>query len=263
MIHHKSIHPVEVKRISVRLWSLRAEIESALERRMKECDAAGVPLYIEDIKAFYKLDKSAPLPENVVSLSEAKKPEDLSAPEVSEDKKTEVPTPEATPEASPSPEATTSGTEGKTLEQAESIVSNQEAQGIENKPNPILQRPFVRQPPDLDKISYGFTFLSDINMDSVLVFTQDHFLQGQSVFVEFLIPQNFSMTAEVSYSNHFARTSRIISQDMPKYRVQCKFKFLITGERDQLRNLLKSIEPNIPTPKKKEKKEIDLDSLEI
>ena len=53
MIYNKSGHPVEVKKISLRLWTLRDEIEAALERRMKECEALGVPLYIEDIKKFY------------------------------------------------------------------------------------------------------------------------------------------------------------------------------------------------------------------
>ena len=52
MIYNKSGHPVEVKKISIRLWSIRDEIEAAIGRRMKECEAAGVPLYVDDIKKF-------------------------------------------------------------------------------------------------------------------------------------------------------------------------------------------------------------------
>jgi hypothetical protein len=259
MIHHRSLHPVEVKKISVRMWSLRSEIEAALERRMKECEAAGVPLYIDDIKAFYRLDKSNPV------LSEAK-PEapqeagqESTTPEEKKADEGETPPPSETP---PTPEASVADA-AQNLKEAEAIVSGQQAQGVENKPNPIINRPFVRQPPDLNQISYGFSFLADINMDAVMIFTKDKFLQGQSVMVEFLIPQNFTMTAEVSYCNNYGRTSRIISETKPDYRVQCRFKYLITGERDQLRELLKSIEPSVQKPKKKEEKKVDLDSLEI
>src|SRR5690606_17302710 len=127
--------------------------------------------------------------------------------------------------------------------------------------NPILQRPYQRQAPDLDKISYGFSLLSDINMEYFLTFTKDKFLQGQSVIVEFLIPQTFMMTAEILYCHHYARTSRVISSTKPDYRVQCKFNFQLAGERDNLRNFLKSIQPTIPEVKKKAKKESEEDSL--
>jgi hypothetical protein len=241
MIHNKSIHPVELKKISVRIWSLRDEIEAALERRIKECEAAGIPLYIEDIKKFYKLDKSQPTsgPTNVVALNSQEKPAEGQ-------------------EAAPTSE------ENKNLIQAEEIIADQKNQGLDTqKPNPILNRPYIRQAPDLNKISYGFSFLADINMESALIFTKEKFLHGQSVVVEFLIPQPFMMSAEVSYCNHYGRTSRIISSTKPDYRLKSQFKFLIMGERNNLRNLLKSIAPTIPSPKKKVKKEVDLDSLEI
>jgi len=225
MIHNKSIHPIEVKKISVRIWALRDEIEAALERRIKECEAAAVPLYIEDIKKFYKLE-TAPIPsEELAPLKETE--------------------------------------ENKSLQDAEAIVTHQQDQGVENKPNPILDRPYRRQAPDSQKISYGFSFLADIQMDSALVFTKDKFLQGQSVVVEFLIPETFMMSAEISYSHNFGRNSRIISETKPDYRVKCQFKFIITGERDNLRNFLVSIQPTLPVQKKKAPKEVDLDSLEI
>lgn len=244
MIYNKSGHPIEVKKISIRLWALRDEIEAAIGRRMKECEAAGIPLYIEDIKEFYKLnvshsDNVLPLNQNadgVTSLME----------ELGEEAKQEAPK------------------EGATLNEAEEIIAEQTMQGLENKtPNPILDRPYQRQAPDLDKISYGFVLLSDITMEHMLTFTKERFLQGQSVTVEFLIPQNFMMTADVTYCHHYARTSRIISSNKPDYRLQCRFAFAIPGERDILRNFLKSIEPNLPPEKKKAKKETEDDSLGI
>jgi hypothetical protein len=235
MIHNKSGHPVEVKKISIRLWSLRDEIEAAIERRIKECEAAGVPLFIDDIKKFYNLNQNQP--DNVVQMKEASSDGMVSVmEEVSEETKKEEAPEEAKPEEG----------ESKNLNQAEEIIAEQTKQGLEtNKPNPILDRPYQRQAPDLEKISYGFILLSDINMDAMLSFTKDKFLQGQSVTVEFLIPKNFMMTADVTYCHHYAMRSRIISSTKPDYRIQCKFAFSIPGERENLRNFLKSIEPNI------------------
>lgn len=254
MIYNKSAHPIEVKKISIRLWTLRDEIEAAIERRMKECEAAGVPLYIEDIKNFYKLNNNEP--DNVVQLKESSDGVTSLMEELSEDAK------EETQEAS-APEAEAS-TEAKNLSEAEEIIAEQTLQGMENKkPNSILERPYQRQAPDLDKISYGFVLLSDINMEQMLAFTKDRFLQGQSVTVEFLIPQNFMMTADVTYCHHYARTSRIISTSKPDYRLQCKFAFAIPGERETLRNFLKSIEPNLPPEKKRPKKDSEDDTVGI
>lgn len=252
MIYNKSGHPIEVKKISIRLWSLRDEIEAALGRRMKECEAAGVPLYIEDIKKFYNLITGDKTPDNVIALKKdsgdgmASLMEEIGD-EVKADEKPEEVKAEADGES-------------KVLNEAEEIVAEQTLQGLETKkPNPILERPYQRQAPDLEKLSYGFILLSDINMENMLSFTKDKFLQGQSVVVEFLIPQNFMMNADVTYCHHYARTSRIISSSKPDYRVQCKFNFSVPGERDNLRNFLKSIEPNLPLDKKKPKKESEDD----
>jgi CheY-like chemotaxis protein len=233
MIYNKSGHPIEVKKISIRLWTLRDEIEAALGRRMKECEAAGVPLFIEDIKKYYNLahgdHKNA---DGMASLME----------ELGDEVKAD------------------GDDESKVLNEAEEIVAEQALQGLETKkPNPILERPYTRQAPDLEKVSYGFILLSDINMENMLTFTKDKFLQGQSVVVEFLIPQNFMMMADVTYCHHYARTSRIISSSKPDYRVQCRFSFSIPGERDNLRNFLKSIEPTVPADKKKAKKDSEDD----
>lgn len=243
MIYNKSGHPIEVKKISIRLWSLRDEIEAAIGRRMKECEAAGVPLYIEDIKKFYNMESVQP--DNVVELK-PKTSEDGMASLMEEIGK-EVKAEEEAP------------AENKLVE-AQEIIAEQTLQGLDNKkPNPILERPYQRQAPDLDKISYGFVLLSDVNMEQMLSFTKEKFLQGQSVTVEFLIPQSFMMTADVTYCHHYARTSRIISSTKPDYRLQCRFVFGVPQERDNLRSFLKSIEPTLPPEKKKMKKDVEDD----
>ncbi len=240
MIYNRSAHPVEIKKISIRLWCLRDEIEAAIERRIKECEAAGVPLYVDDIKKFYNMDLGAPLTDqsNVIPLRQ-KEDGINSLMESIADEKTEGETP----------------ADSETLKTAETIIAEQTEAGLENKkPNPILDRPYQRQAPDLAKISYGFSFLSDINMENVLTFTKEKFLQGQSVVVEFLIPQTFIMTANVTYCHNFAMRSRIISSTKPDFRLQCKFSYDVAGEREHLRQFLKSIEPAFMAEKKKAKK---------
>lgn len=318
MIYNRSAHPVEIKKISIRLWSLRDEIEAAIGRRIKECEAAGVPLYIDDIKRFYNLDLDSPLTDqsNVIplhgktakddglaslmeTLGEEAKTEEVKAaavevapvPEAApvieaaaddpateevkpqEPPKTEGEALEAKPEnevlaTTPSAEAQTPvevvavvPEESKTFKEAEEIMAVQTLQGLETKkPNPILERPYQRQAPDLDRISYGFTLLSDINMDNILSFTKNGFLQGQSVVLEFLIPKSFMMTADVLYCSHYAMKSRIISSTKPDFRLQCRFSFSVPGERDTLRSFLKSIEPTVAKTKvKKEAKKVEDD----
>ena len=255
MIYNKSGHPIEVKKISIRLWSLRDEIEAALGRRMKECEAAGVPLFIEDIKKFYNLLQEEETPSNILSLKKSTETEDGMA-SLMESIGDEV-------KADEIKAAEDKAAENK-LGEAEEIIAEQTLQGLETKkPNPILERPYQRQAPDLDKVSYGFILLSDINMEHMMSFTKDKFLQGQSVVVEFLIPQNFMMSADVTYCHNYAMRSRIISSTKPDFRLQCKFLFSMKGERDALRNFLKSIEPNLPLEKKKTKKENEDDSLGI
>lgn len=261
-IFNKSHHPVEIKKISIRIWSLRDEIEAAIERRMKECEAAGIPLYIDDIKKFYKMRVDSPLNEesNVVELKDKKAEPEEEMNDLMETLGDEVKA-EASEKAESSEE--TPKEASNTLNEAEEILAEQKLKGIEaENPNPFLERPFTRQPPNLDKVSYGFSLLSDMNMESILSFAKDGFLHGQSVVIEFLIPQTFIVSAEVTYCSHYSLRSRIISTTKPDYRVQCKFTFAMPKERENLRNFLKSIEPNIQE-KKKAKKEADDDSLRI
>lgn len=263
-IYNKSSHPVEVKKISIRLWSLRDEIEAAVERRIKECEAAGIPLYIDDIKKYYNMNMTAPLTEqsNVIPLrKDADSGEGINSlmESLGEEAKNDQPQEAAETDA---PEGSEGSQTPKSFNEAEEIMAEQKLQGVETKnPSPILDRPFQRQPPNLERISYGFSLLSDINMDTILCFTKDRFLQGQSVVVEFLIPQTFIVSADVTYCNHYALRSRIISSTKPDYRVQCRFTYDLAGERDNLRNFLKSIEPEVD--KKKGRKDNEDDSLGI
>jgi hypothetical protein len=49
-IINKSNHPVQIKRINVRIWKFRDEIEKAIALRLIESNEQGIELDIEDIK---------------------------------------------------------------------------------------------------------------------------------------------------------------------------------------------------------------------
>lgn len=50
---NKSSHPVEVKKVRVKIWALRDEIETAISNRIKEDGGDFDEVYIEDIKDYY------------------------------------------------------------------------------------------------------------------------------------------------------------------------------------------------------------------
>jgi hypothetical protein len=281
-IYNRSPHPVEIKRISVRVWSLRDEIEAALERRIKECEALGVPLDVEDIKKFYNL-KPGPLrtqPQlQMVSAPASEDDKEIQAllastsgetPATSE---TSAPSPESdgdmaamaaamgekTEEKSTAPSPTN---EAPVASQVDQVMATQEAQA-QTQSTPSKEdleaqkvlKVFSRQPPNSDKISYGFTMLSDVNMDWVLCFSREKFIHGQTVVIEFLIPKSFKMTCEVMMCTHYSSTSRIISDTKPNFRLQLLFQFALDGERTVLREFLESIEPRLPQKPDKKSKE--------
>lgn len=256
-IFNKSQHPVEVKRISVRIWSLRDEIESALYQRIQECETAGIPLHIDDIKEFYGL-KSGPLngqPQLKLLDGEAADPNSVDALMES------LAPPEAAPPADSSPLA--AGVEGgeaptDSIQVADQILADQkEAAAKAEEAASFLKHPYQRQAPDSDKISYGFALLADVNMDWLLTFSKNPFVRGQSVVIEFLIPRPFMMSAEIVVCNHYAMRSRIISESKPDFRLQCRFTYAMSGERGRLRDFLTSVEPTLPPSRKAQPKKDD------
>ena len=69
-----------------------------------------------------------------------------------------------------------------------------------------------------------------------------------------MIPNRFSIATEVLNCVSIERKSKIISESSPTHRLQCATTFLFEGERETLRQFLKSIEPDIPPQPKKLKK---------
>ncbi len=246
----KSNHPVQIKRIKVLVWTLRDEIEKAIELKVKEEEKPIGEINIDEIKDFYNLKKHPVFDqeEKKEKPAEENKDEDQEKKEEQED----------------SSESDSEAAEENTDEESEDSAETSEDSESEEEPafkerfkslDEGTKR-FVYSPkrvrPNQELIAKGFALMSDMSMDEILLFLNKPFTYGQSIIVEFLIPNSFCLSADVTYSSNFAMRSRIISEDKPEYRVKADWTFLMKGERTTLRNFLASIEPEMPveTPKK-------------
>jgi hypothetical protein len=224
MIHNSSSDPVLIKKISLKIWSLRDEIESRLQDKIDE----GVPPSEDDILQIrQQYTKNAFIPDNVLNLksvSELDNGEDEMAKAMAEMNSGEAAEEEVVEEA---PE----DTDKNTLPQEEP----------ENKNviNISLNIPKIAD----EKISKGKTILSEISMDKMFFFCNKSFTEGQSIVIQFCIPKSFIINADILYCRTFNSKSRVISANNYTHRALIRFNFLKEGERALLRQFLQSIEP--------------------
>ena len=174
MIHGSSTDPVNIKKISLKVWKLRSEVESLIKKQIESGE--------ED---------------DLTKLSQ-----EYSADDFEND-------------------------ENETSEQSE-----------DDKLTIIQRRPDLTR----DEIIRAKTVLSEINIDKMFFFSASHFIQGESIVIEFLIPKNFVLNATILYCRPYNMKSRIISNDKMPFRVGIQFTFLKPGEKTLLRNFLESIE---------------------
>jgi hypothetical protein len=270
----KSNHPVLVKKIPIRVWTLRDEIEAAIDAEIIRAKEAGEDYNLENIKSFYHLKKH-PLFDEVADekeeeQAEGEKSEDEENPEENPEEKNEEEDETPPPEGDEKNEESEDDTE-EDSDDGEEGDSDEEDNVVaikhEDVPEEVKRYVYTPQrviPPE-EKISKGFALLTDINMDEILVFVNKTFTYGQSVVIEFDIPTMFYLSADVKYSNNYAMRSRIISEDKAEHRLQLAFTFLMKGEKTTLRNFLRSIEPDLPKPTKKkvveEEDDDDFDDL--
>jgi len=331
MIYGTSNHPIEVKKIPLKIWSLRDEIEAKIIHAKKRL-RPGEKLDIEAIKREYgsapnvkpsgqlsdsedEMAKALADAENLDDSEDAmaaalKEAEAGGDGEAEADKPEDEASKEAEPEASVQPEEPAEGeapegsddeaskegeqpdggdTEAEQAsEQAEDAgagddkkemtdeemaaamlagnlspeVTTVEAEEAEEEED---DSPFRKQPKHLpqEAISHGIALLSDISMGGMLIFTRKEFIYGQTIVLKFDIPNSFVIGAEIVSTRKYSLKSRIISEQRPGYRVQLRFTFSHPGERTQLREFIKSIEPVIPkAPKKKPKPAEDDDDFD-
>jgi hypothetical protein len=248
MIHNSSSDPVLIKKISLKIWSLRDEIESRIQDKIDAGELVPESLEEKITELRHEYTKKSDIPNNVLQL---KTSADLPAEGEDEMAKAMAAAiedggaEEANPEESADSEAN---------EKANEILAGFSAAidtGVAPVNNNIIS--IAIDTPNLaeEKISKGKTILSEIGMEKMLFFSNKAFTEGQSIVIQFCIPKSFIVNADVIYCRPFNIKSRIISQNNYTHRMLIKFNFLKEGERALLRQFIQSIEPDISKVAKK------------
>ncbi len=231
MIHKSSSDPVLIKKISLKIWSLRDEIESRLQEKI-DGDNPLSEEEILNIRDLYTKKKFSPTPDNVTEL----KPNE--ALDNGEDEMARamagLDAEEASEDAAP----------------VDNVIAISPAVPPPADPNIIsisLKAPNIPE----DKMSKGKTVLSEISMDKMFFFCNKAFTEGQSIVIQFCIPKTFIVNADILYCRPFNLKSRIISKNNYTHRALIRFNFLRDGERALLRQFLQSIEPDLSKVDKK------------
>lgn len=243
LIFGNSNDPVLVKKIYLKIWSLRSEIESVI--KLKSLN--GKPLSKEEIQEIHqeyqKKEKTH------LKLVEAPTEEDGEQEQSGDDLEAEMAAAleEGGDEASEEePEQSGDDLEAEmaaALNEGSSESQESEAEQPSSGPVSIIQRGSQHIPED--QLIKGMTILSEVGIDKIHFFSQVPFLEGQSIVLEFQIPQRFVVNANIHYCRPFNISSRIISENRLPYRVVANFTFLKEGERTLLRNFVESIEPEV------------------
>ncbi|MBH47792.1 MAG: hypothetical protein CME71_06440 [Halobacteriovorax sp.] len=212
MIYHNSNDPVLIKKIPLKIWTLRDELEAVIAARIESGEySEDNPPSIEDLIAEY--GKKVPM------------------------KRLEPEADEANLKLVPEEEESAS-------DETEDVEQEATAETEVEKKDPVQvtqRRPKLSE----DKIFNGTLVLAELEMDHLYFFSNRQFTPGQSIVIEFLIPKKFSMNVDIAYCRAFNLKSRIISSQNYRYRVAAKFTFLKEGERTLLRQFIKSVEPEV------------------
>ena len=229
MIHGNSNDPVNVKKIALKIWTLRDEIRDTIRKQLGEND--GKVGDIQSIINEYKEAKEgAPPTQQIKKESELDDSEDAMAAALADGDNEEEAKEDSSKEESSDQE------DGETVKASDNNNSDsKEAATV------IQRRPELEE----NQLYHAKTLLAEIAMDRMFFFCSETFTEGTSVVVEFCVPQRFVINAEVIYCRLYNMKSRIISKNKLPYRIAVDFNFLKEGERTLLRQFLKTIEPEV------------------
>lgn len=239
MIHNSSSDPVLIKKISLKIWSLRDEIEARIQEKID----SGANLTEEEIMQIRQQYTPKNSNSNVLPMKSAAELD------TGEDEMARAMA-EAAAEENNNEEASSSdGATEDASPAADNVVSlNGGTQPSDSNIITIsLDAPNIPE----EKIAKGKTVLSEISMDKMFFFCNKAFTEGQSIVIQFCIPKSFIVNADILYCRPFNLKSRIISQNNYTHRALIHFKFLKEGERALLRQFLQSIEPDLSKAAKK------------
>lgn len=237
MIHNSSSDPVLIKKISLKIWSLRDEIESRIQDKIEMGELAPEALEEKISELRNEYTKKSEITNNVIQLKPAEEladGEDEMAKAMAAGLDEETPT-----EASSESTSEENNIVAMNATVTNAIDTNVISIGIDT---PNLSE---------EKISKGKTILSEIAMEKMFFFSNKAFTEGQSIVIQFCIPKSFIVNADVIYCRPFNIKSRIISQNNYTHRMLVKFNFLKEGERALLRQFIQSIEPDMSKAVKK------------
>lgn len=236
MIHNSSSDPVLIKKISLKIWSLRDEIEARIQAQIEagEVTPEVVDTKVAELQSEYTRKSEGG--DNVLQLKTA---DELPADGEDEMAKAMAAAMEGGVDDAASEEAA----------EANNVVPMSGAPVVDGNVISIA----IESPVNLseDKISKGKTILSEIGMEKMFFFSNKSFTEGQSIVIQFCIPKTFIVNADVIYCRPFNIKSRIISQNNYTHRMLIKFNFLKEGERALLRQFIQSIEPDVTKVVKK------------
>jgi hypothetical protein len=220
MIHNSTSDPVLIKKISLKIWSLRDEIEARLQEKLSA--SPDTEINIEEFRTqFLKSDSQA---NNLLELKTG------DALDTSEDEMARA-------------------MSGEDISVVEEEAPPPAVIDDANIINIVFTPPIISE----DKIFIGKTVLAEISMGKMFFFCNKGFTEGQSVILQFCIPKMFLMNADILYCRPYNMKSRIISKNKYTFRVLVKFTFLKEGERALLRQFIQSIEPDLSNIAKNEK----------
>lgn len=245
MIHNLSTDPVLIKKISLKIWSLRDEIEAKANEKI----VAGEVLpenfqeKVEEIRTNYSGSKKANTDSSATTITGIND-------QITDPGELEMARAIAGESA---PEEETETAESNVIALKDHQISNNIEISTEAPPVPE------------EKIALGKTILAEIDMEKMYLFTNRSFTEGQSVVIQFCIPKTFILNAQVLYCRKFNMKSRIISDNNYTHRMTVRFNFLKEGERALLRDFIKSIEPDLSqyVTKKIEKEKSEFDGLDL
>lgn len=270
MIYGASNSPVSVKKIPITIWALRDEIVAELKAQLSIIDQKDEQALQE---VYQKLIKKFAVNQNPQGHGEEASDSPESGGEGEEQSPEENPDGEEAQakDDSENPdddnEEEKASEEGGEDEQAKSEAQeggdgangadepNENNENSDNvvplqnlKEGDMITRLMARQKPNMDENRFhrGTVILSDLNMTNIGFFSSNQFYPGQSIVIEFNIPNSFIVSAEVVFCRNYNLKSKVISDTRCDFRALATWTFNATGERTFLRKFVASIEPDPP-----------------
>lgn len=244
VIYGSSSDPVLIKKIDLRIWTLRSEIESVINERSNSPEENKDPKVSDLIKEYQPRDteKSEKMIDDILPNADLDTGEDEMARAIAAAERGEDPDAEQENKVSAGAD-----------ELLEPMAQISEALEIDSETTSDGSVIIKQRRPNIAKehLHCGKTILSEVYMDQMYFFCDHKFMPGQSIVIEFLIPNTFCINADVAFCRTFSMRSRIIGQNRLPFRIGVNFTYLKEGERTLLRQFVSSIEPEVAVAEQK------------